>query len=117
MKNGPVPSGVYDMLNAARDGMQYLHFPEAEEAFDVVGTYTVQALRGPDLGWLSASELECLDEALHLYDGYSFKQLTRLSHDAAWHAADENDTIPIAAIVESLGNPDGLLEQVTDPNP
>lgn len=117
MKNGPVPSGVYNMLKNAKTGVQYFCFPEAEGAFDVVGEYTVRALRAPDMGRFSDSDIECLDEALRQYDRYSFGRLTQLSHDAAWSAADENDTIPIEAIVRSLGDPDGLLEHLANPHP
>lgn len=117
MKHGPVPSGVYDMIKAAQHGVQYLHFPEAEGAFDVIGRYTVRPHRSADQGWFSSSDLTCLNEALRMYDRYTFEQMTNLSHDSAWRAADENDFIPIEAIVASVGNPSGLLEQVTNPYP
>lgn len=117
MKHGPVPSGVYDMIKAAQNGVQYLCFPEAEGAFDVVGKYTVKPRRHPDVGWFSSSDLACLDEALRKYDKYTFEEMTRMSHDSAWRAADENDFISIEAIVASLGNPSGLLEHLANQHP
>ena len=110
MKHGPVPSRVYDMLKTVRDGYSYIHFPEAAQAFKVEANYHVTPLRPPDLEWLSDSDLECLDAAIAQYDGYDFSKLTQLSHDDAWCSADENDFISLEAIVQSIGNPEGLLE-------
>lgn len=117
MQNGPVPSGVYDMLKDQRDSLEYLRFPIAEQAFRLVGNYTVKALRQPDLDWLSESEIECLDEAIAKYDHLGFEALTQLSHQGAWESADLNDSIRLEAIVEQIGNPPGLLEYLADPNP
>lgn len=116
MKNGPVPSRVYDMLKDAQRGILYLSYPDAEGAFAVEG-YRVKALRSPDMDMFSDSDLECLDESLRRYDHYSFGALTRLSHDEAWRSADENDAISIEAIVRSIGSPAGLLEHLTNPHP
>lgn len=107
MKNGPVPSRVYDMMKDAQGEIG---------AFEVEG-FRVMALRAPDTDRFSDSDLECIDESLRLYDHCSFGTLTRLSHDEAWRSADENDAISTEAIVRSLGNPDGLLEHLANPHP
>lgn len=116
MKHGPVPSGIYDMLKAIRYGQTNDHFPELKSAFQV-NDYTVIPLRSPDLEWLSDSDVECLTEALSVYDNLSFNQLTDLSHDDAWQSADQDDFISLEALVSSVGNPNQLLEHLNNPHP
>ncbi len=117
MKHGPVPSGVYDMLKAERHGSGYLYFPEAERAFEVHSKHYVRPLRAPDLEWLSDSDIECLDDALERYDPCTFGELTALSHDDAWDSADDNDFISLDAVIDSIGNPDGLSKHLANPQP
>ena len=119
MRHGPVPSHIYDMLKAARDGREYtyIHLPDVQESFTVEGGYRVHPLRSSNIEWLSDSELECLDQSICEYDKYSFPELTKLSHDDAWLSADENDAISVEAIVQSIGNPNHLLEHLQDPHP
>lgn len=116
MKHGPVPSGVYDMLKAMRDGHEETRFPELNDAFQVKG-YTVIPLRAPDLEWLSDSDIECLTEAIEDYDNLSFNDLTTLSHDDAWQSADQDDFISLEALAHSVGNPNQLLEHLKNPHP
>lgn len=117
MKNGPVPSGVYDMLKDAQKQNGFYRYREAANAFTVVGDYRVQPNRTPNLDWLSDSDIECIDEAIELYDLKSFGELTKLSHDDAWLAADRNDAISLESLVQSLGNPDDLLAHLREPSP
>lgn len=116
MKHGPVPSRVYDMLKVIRDGYDYISFPEIKGAFRVQ-EYTVIPQRKPDFEWLSDSEIKCLNESIAAYDKCTFGQLTKLSHDAAWSSADENDFISLEAIVHSLENSQYLLDYLTNPHP
>ena len=117
MRDGPVPSGVYDMLKDARGDTGLCRYPEAAGAFTVINGYHVEPRRVPDLEWLSDSDIECIDEALEQYDDKSYNELTDLSHDDAFYAADRNNAISVEGIVESLGNPDGLLSHLMEPSP
>jgi uncharacterized phage-associated protein len=109
MNNGPVPSGVYDMVKSVRgDGFISTEIP-LTDAFAVDG-YNILPLRGANLDLLSESEIECLDEAIKRYGHLSFSTLKRLSHDKAYKAADQNDTISLDAIVSSLPDSDLLSD-------
>lgn len=113
MRHGPVPSGVYDILKTMRgDGI--LDVARYEDDFDVIGRYTVKPLREADPDNFSDSELECLDEAIEAYGTKSFRELTRLSHDKAWEAADENDIIELEHIAAMFEDYDNLLEHLND---
>jgi uncharacterized phage-associated protein len=117
MKHGPVPSAIYDMLKAMRDGVWQFSYPELDAAFAVEGNHRIVPQRPPDLEWLSESELRCMDDALRKYDRLSFHRLTQLSHDQAWKSADENDEISLEALVRSLDNAEGLLQHLKNPHP
>lgn len=110
MKHGPVPSGTYDVMKYVRgDGV--MSFAEhARAAFDVVGGHNIKPFREPDLGLFSRSDLACLDEAIAKYGARSFRELTSLSHDAAWHSADADDAISLEAILKTLPNKKRLAD-------
>ncbi len=106
MREGPVPSGAYDLVKYARgDGLCWLNIP-IEEAFSVQG-YSIVPHRRANLDLLSESDIECLDAAIKGYGHLSFGELKKRSHDKAYEAADQNDFIPLEAIVKTL--PDGEL--------
>jgi len=116
MKHGPVPSASYDILKSARgDGVR--HRTIAQTAFSVTETHKVKPQRQAQLHVLSESEQESLDYAILHYGNLSFKKLTDLSHDAAWHAADDNDLISIESIAATLPEHDALLRHLQDPYP
>jgi len=120
MKNGPVPSAIYDILKTARQQPDRLH---ESGAFRVEerghNKPVVVPLQAPDLGELSLSDLECLDESIRKHGHQTFDELTELSHDDAWRSADENDFIPLEGFVASLGleDADALLEYIKNPHP
>lgn len=117
MKNGPVPSHVYDMLKAVKSGYSCFTNIQLDTAFEVKWNHHVVPLRSADLEWLSDSDIECLDSAIQQYDKFDFGRLTALSHDEAWKSANEDDEISIEAIVKTIGNPSGLLEHLQNPYP
>jgi uncharacterized phage-associated protein len=101
MKHGPVPSEVYDILKAVRGDGLSSYLEAARQAFCVDANKQVIPL----LDVFSASDLECMDEAIRAYGHLSFKELTTQSHDAAWEAVDENDVMDVEQIIATL--PDG----------
>ena len=111
MSHGPVPSGAYDLIKYARgDGFCQTDVP-------ITGVFTIQGRtivprRKANLDLLSESDMECLDAAIGRYGDLPFSQLKRLSHDKAYEAADENDFIPLEAIVRTLPNGDLLLDYI-----
>ena len=117
MQYGPIPSGVYDLLKSVKNSFSFPGEAQQDQPFTIKTKFIVSPLRLPDLEWLSSSEIVCLDEAIANYGYLSFGELTELSHDVAWHSTPVNEEIKIEAIVASIGNPDGLLEHLQNPNP
>jgi hypothetical protein len=122
MKFGPVGSGTYNLLKAARgDASGFIH-PLFSSLVD--GALTVESdrrsiryARGADLSQLSIAEIKCLDEALSQHGNIPFNDRTERSHDAAWQKAwnaasdDEIGASPIAvtSIAETLDNASEVL--------
>ncbi len=102
MKNGPVPSGAYDLLRAVN---------QAEPAVPFIRRGNrIFPNREADLSMLSESDIECLDQAISEYGALPFNELSQRSHDAAWNAADENDSISLESIAATLRDGDALLK-------
>jgi uncharacterized phage-associated protein len=114
MSHGAVPSGAYDLIKYARgDGLCWSSIP-IEEAFTVQG-YNIVPHRRANLDLLSESDVECLDAAIAQYGHLSFRKLRAICHnDAAYKAADENDVIPLEAIVRTLPDGELLLDYLQD---
>lgn len=122
MKFGPVGSGTYNLLKAARgDQSGWIH-PRFSElvrgALEIAeDRKTLLPQRPADTDHLSPADLQCLDEALRLYGGMNFRERTDLSHDTAWQAAwqtaadDEVGQSPMTmeAIASTLPNADEVI--------
>jgi uncharacterized phage-associated protein len=106
MEYGPVPSAIYNMLKvAAKIGSIDVDWDEMiQEALTVQRGRDVYPVRDSNLDRLAASEIECLEKTLSEFGNKSFGELTDLTHDTAWNATDDNQTISLAAIVATLPN-------------
>lgn len=109
MSYGPVPSYAYDVFKLAKGEAWVTPRVTAEGAFSVENNAVVP-LREPNMIFFSESDLECLDSMIGRWGNESFATLTRESHDAAWHAANNNGEISTRMIIESLPNARELLE-------
>jgi uncharacterized phage-associated protein len=117
MRNGPVPSEIYDLMKAVRGDGYHRGAKVAAEAFKVVNERDLQPLRKPDLRYLSRSALESLDYAISKYGRMSTGQLIQTSHDASWKSADENNLIAIEGLALEAPNEQELLAYLKDPFP
>lgn len=111
MKNGPVPSGVYDLLKYVRGDGRVLQSEHARNSLSIEERKVIP-FRDANLAMLSASDLECLDEAIAENGNLPFNKLKQKSHDTAFESADENDFISIEAIAATLNDSDLLLEHL-----
>jgi len=112
MKHGPVPSDLYNMLKSCRSAEEGKY----KDVLQFKDTYNIIPQREANLDFISKSEIECLDNAITKYGKMSFKQLSELSHDAAWKSADVNDFISIEDIAATLPNSKDLLEHLRNPH-
>lgn len=112
MEYGPAPSAIYNMMKvAAKKQSIDVDWDEMiQEALDVRHGREVIAKRDCDMNMLSESEIECIRKAVAEYGNKSFGELTDLTHDSAWDATDDNQTIPLESIVATLPNAAGVAD-------
>ena len=115
MKEGPVPSGAYDIIKRARgdDQLFEARIVKAcpEEAIQVKNRDEVIPRRVPNLEYLSESDLDCLDESIRLYAGMDYKELWRIAHEEdAYKKAHKNSPMQLSDIILSLPNGKEVLE-------
>ena len=115
MKDGPVPSAVYDFLKDVRDERRVSRiYHHLTESFAVAGrpSHKVTNRREADLSVFSDSDIECLDRCIEEYGAKSFGELKAKSHDRAYDTADLNDDISLEAILDSLPSPEPLKQYI-----
>lgn len=125
MKFGPVGSGTYNLLKAARgDQSGWIHpsfFGLVQGALEIGNDRrTIHVLRAPNTELLPRSDLAALDEALRRYADMPFSERTELSHDEAWKEAweaatdDEVGQSPMGVenIARTLPNAEEVITQL-----
>jgi len=125
MRFGPVGSGTYNLLKAARgDQSGWIHPAFADIARAAIriadDKKTIIRLRDADAAVLSGADRECLDEALRQYGNMPFGQRVELSHDAAWakawRAATDDEVgqspMPVLDIAETLTNAADVIDHL-----
>ena len=96
MEFGPVPSSLSNYLKGKDNDIT-----QSVKADKETG-YVLSPLIHPDMDELSKVDIECLNEAIFENNGLSFKELTRKSHDSAWHKAWNNPTGKRGAKIEII---------------
>lgn len=116
MKNGPVPSYVYDLIKAVRGQLALPLEPgfSASLRSRLMATkpYELEALTESNEDYLAETERECLDAAIELVRPHSFGELSDLSHDAAWHAVSDNQPMSMLDIAAAGGAGEEMLRYI-----
>lgn len=125
MKFGPVASGAYNLLKAARgDESGWIHpdfYRLVRGALEIADDKrSINLLRSFNPAHLSPAYTACLEEALKSYSGMTFGARTELSHDDAWRAAwdvaaeDEvgQSPMPVESIARTLANSEEVVAQL-----
>lgn len=111
MKNGPVPSGAYDIIKVVRgDGFAIFDF-DPRIAFSVEYSTKLIPLRTTNLDYLSDSEIECLDVAIEKYAKLNVWELWEIvREEPAFMHASENEEISFTSLVSQLNNSDQIFD-------
>lgn len=113
MKNGPVPSNIYDILKSIRTETVFSDYAKQYmPLFDVRMNHFAVAKQEADLEYLSETDVECLNEALQENKDLNFKQLTDKSHDPAYNQALKDDYIPLLEIAKVGGANEAMLNYI-----
>ena len=114
MEHGPVPSHIYDILKAIRDGSILFDPAQFKEYFEVKSQKYVIPKQAPDMEEFSESDLECLDESLNENGTLSFGALKKKSHDLPYQRASENDKISFSEMAKEAGATEEMLSFIAD---
>jgi uncharacterized phage-associated protein len=120
MGKGPVPSKLYNIMKALREGEDYTYASlygskeRCSQVFAVENKKFVAPLRKPDMDLLSASDVEMLSAAVGKYGALSFDQLTTISHAYAWRAAADNREIALENMMREGGADEAFIAYITE---
>ncbi len=115
MQYGPVPSRVNDMMKAVRGDSFFSDSEDTAElrkCFGFLNKFIITALAKPDTEYLSATDMECLDESIALCEGMNFGELTEFSHGPAWQNTKEGRKMSVKDILRETGDEEGYVDYV-----
>lgn len=115
MKNGPVPSKIYDILKALRNELAFQVDTQFEKKLiEIKENHYIQPVGEVDMEVLAASEVECLNDSITENKSLSFALLSDKAHDEAWKKADTNDTISIFEIAKTGGANPSMIQYIRE---
>lgn len=113
MKEGACPSRIYDSMKVLRGEKNTNYLPNSEKYLDVdATTYDVSVKDMPSMDVLSASDIECLDEAISILQRRGRWVIRDMAHDAAWRKTSLNATMDIMDIAKSVKDGDILAKHL-----
>ncbi len=119
MDFGPVPSMAYDVLKALRgEGFMIDKKDYFTPYFELKNSFTVKALRKPDMDDISESEKMVIDEVIEECKHMGFAQRTSASHGYAWENAKGGDISIVDMAKEDKASEDMIkyIETVKENN-
>lgn len=115
MKNGPVPSKVYDVFKYLRGDSYFSYMKDDVRKFlRMVNNKTVESIAEPDMDYLSESDVECLDESIELCRNMGFSELTKFSHGSAWCGTMLDRKISYGDMLREAGQTEGYINYIDD---
>lgn len=109
MKDGPVPSHIYDEFKSLRYNSETLS--RFNDNFKVNGYYVSQ-IKPVDLDLLSKSEIDALINSIQDNKHLSYGTLTKKAHGLAWESADRDNDISIFDMAKEAGASEDLLKYI-----
>lgn len=120
LKNGPVPSFLYDAVKVLYGGTAGEELQIISSALSVADSdykYFISAVEDPDMDELSVSDMEMLDKSISENLTLSFDTLSLKSHDIAWREAwEKTPNSPIVPILmaRAAGASDATIEYIKE---
>lgn len=115
MKDGPVPSTIYDIVKYIRGDNNYFtkSLPLAKTIFSIENRFNLVLLNDEfDKTILSESELQCLRESYKENKDLTFDEIRDKSHDLAWQSVDRDNDILIKDIAKAGGAKEEFIKYI-----
>jgi uncharacterized phage-associated protein len=109
MKDGGVPSRIYDMVKMVR-GDSICQDTAGFEVFFDVSEYFLFPKQNPDVNEFSESDLRCLEDSILENQDLTHGELREKSHDQAYQKAGKNDRISFREMAKVLGADETIFE-------
>ena len=103
MKDGPVPSRIYDILKTIRGDSIFPDDKGFGNILSISGNHYILPKINSNIDIFSESNLECIDKSIQENKHLSFKELKNKSHDAAYNKATKDDKISYRNMAKVLG--------------
>lgn len=103
MKDGPVPSRIYDILKIIRGDSIFSDDKGFSDKIAISGNHYILPRINSNIENFSESNLECIDKSIQENKRLSFKELKIKSHDAAYNKATKDDKISYRNMAKVLG--------------
>ena len=115
MKNGPVPSKLYDLFKIIRgDIPKQDAYSNFVNAFKIKDRYIVNALETADLDELSTSNIVCIEDAIRDNNNLSFEELSSKSHQFMWNNANRDDYMNFLDIATEGGANKEMIKYIIE---
>lgn len=115
MKNGPVPSRVYDAFKYLRGDSYFSNVKDdISDRIHMVNNYIAEAVAVPNMDWLSESDIECLNESIDKCKGLNMKELTEMSHGLAYSNTQRDRKISYKDMLREAGCTEGYINYVEE---
>lgn len=113
MKDGPVPSSIYDLLKILRGDSIFSAQVDLTKEFEIRYSHYVFLLNeNLDMEIFSESELDCLQQSIEENKNLSYAILRDKSHDDAWKSSQKDDSISIFEIAKAGGASEELIKYI-----
>jgi hypothetical protein len=111
MPNGPVASGIFDIINYVRYGKSdFFEYPPAKEALRFDPPYALATNRSYDPEFFSDLDCQCLDHAIQEFGTMDFGTLKTKSHEGVdFQNTPLNNPIAFDLFVQSVDDEQGSL--------
>jgi uncharacterized phage-associated protein len=118
MANGPVPSRLYDYIKLVEGKNRFpipIDFVEEVKAhLGIEPPYWVISRTSVNMEFLSRSAINSLDHSIAIYKNKTFGELSDLSHDGAWKAANQNTEMSVIEIAKAAGANDEMISYIKE---
>lgn len=116
MDDGPVPSKIYDIFKIVRgDGLfSSEKKAEFEPYFKVQNWMFLIPQKDADLDYLSASDIEELDNSITAYGALSWDEVREKSHDFAWRSTVKDHAIDLQNIMRENGEEEEYINFISE---
>lgn len=113
MKDGPVPSKIYDIFKAVRgDGFFASQGSQYKDFFEVHEWDLIIPLKQADTKYLSKTDIDAIDASLSTYGNLGWDEIRDKSHNYAWHSTPKDRPISMEDILRERGEDEDFINFV-----